>query len=120
MCFCDVFFSLLKATSLETQSSNQHGFMNSFYDASNQHRSLCDILCILSIHSWFADGAVVCLTLLQLVLNRVLMLGSQTQTVIGRPILPDASVHAVVEEHVRWTLISWTLFFVATTFSEFH
>jgi large subunit ribosomal protein L21 len=29
------------------------------------------------------------------------MLGSQAQTVIGRPILPDAVVHAVVEEHVR-------------------
>ncbi|KAL6848961.1 hypothetical protein ACP4OV_021544 [Aristida adscensionis] len=35
----------------------------------------------------------------KLILNRVLMLGSQTQTVIGRPILPDATVHAVVEEH---------------------
>lgn len=35
----------------------------------------------------------------KLVLNKVLMLGSQTQTVIGRPILPDAAVHAVVEEH---------------------
>ncbi|KAG8385552.1 hypothetical protein BUALT_Bualt03G0057100 [Buddleja alternifolia] len=35
----------------------------------------------------------------KLVLNKVLMLGSQTQTVIGRPVLPDASVHAVVEEH---------------------
>lgn len=29
------------------------------------------------------------------------MLGSETQTIIGRPILPDAVVHAVVEEHVR-------------------
>ncbi|PSS04785.1 50S ribosomal protein [Actinidia chinensis var. chinensis] len=27
------------------------------------------------------------------------MLGSQSQTIIGRPILPDASVRAVVEEH---------------------
>lgn len=27
------------------------------------------------------------------------MLGSATQTIIGRPILPDAAVHAVVEEH---------------------
>ncbi|XP_020106591.1 50S ribosomal protein L21, mitochondrial-like [Ananas comosus] len=27
------------------------------------------------------------------------MLGSRTQTIIGRPILPDAAVHAVVEEH---------------------
>ncbi|OEL28826.1 50S ribosomal protein L21, mitochondrial [Dichanthelium oligosanthes] len=35
----------------------------------------------------------------KLVLNRVLMLGSQTQTVIGRPLLPEAAVHAVVEEH---------------------
>ncbi|XP_047327258.1 50S ribosomal protein L21, mitochondrial [Impatiens glandulifera] len=35
----------------------------------------------------------------KLILNRVLMLGSQTQTMIGRPILPNAEVHAVVEEH---------------------
>ncbi|KAG5561671.1 hypothetical protein RHGRI_004654 [Rhododendron griersonianum] len=35
----------------------------------------------------------------KLILNRVLMLGSQSQTIIGRPILPDAAVHAVVEEH---------------------
>eukprot|EP00262_Sarcandra_glabra_P005233 TRINITY_DN1660_c2_g2_i1.p1 TRINITY_DN1660_c2_g2~~TRINITY_DN1660_c2_g2_i1.p1 ORF type:complete len:268 (-),score=41.92 TRINITY_DN1660_c2_g2_i1:267-1070(-) len=35
----------------------------------------------------------------KLILNRVLMLGSKTQTIIGRPILPNAAVHAVVEEH---------------------
>ncbi|XVF40493.1 hypothetical protein PTKIN_Ptkin01aG0117900 [Pterospermum kingtungense] len=35
----------------------------------------------------------------KLILNKVLLLGSPTQTIIGRPILPDASVHAVVEEH---------------------
>ncbi|KAK1301834.1 hypothetical protein QJS10_CPB12g00894 [Acorus calamus] len=35
----------------------------------------------------------------KLILNKVLMLGSRTQTIIGRPILPDAAVHAVVEEH---------------------
>ncbi|GFS46358.1 ribosomal protein L21 [Actinidia rufa] len=35
----------------------------------------------------------------KLILNKVLMLGSQSQTIIGRPILPDAAVHAVVEEH---------------------
>lgn len=29
------------------------------------------------------------------------MLGSATQTLIGRPVLPDATVHAIVEEHVR-------------------
>jgi hypothetical protein len=34
------------------------------------------------------------------------MLGSQTQTVIGRPILSEAAVHAVVEEHVRWIFSS--------------
>ncbi|KAJ0492334.1 putative ribosomal protein L21 [Helianthus annuus] len=27
------------------------------------------------------------------------MLGSKTQTMIGRPVLPEAAVHAVVEEH---------------------
>ncbi|XP_047072629.1 50S ribosomal protein L21, mitochondrial [Lolium rigidum] len=35
----------------------------------------------------------------KLILNRVLMLGSQAETVIGRPTLTDATVHAVVEEH---------------------
>ncbi|KAG5222117.1 50S ribosomal protein [Salix suchowensis] len=35
----------------------------------------------------------------KLILNKVLMLGTSTQTIIGRPILPDAAVHAVVEEH---------------------
>ncbi|KAG6489032.1 50S ribosomal protein L21, mitochondrial-like [Zingiber officinale] len=32
-------------------------------------------------------------------LHRVLMLGSKTQTIIGRPMVPEAMVHAVVEEH---------------------
>ncbi|GAB2298856.1 hypothetical protein Dimus_032935 [Dionaea muscipula] len=35
----------------------------------------------------------------KLILNKVLLLGSQNQTIIGRPIVPDAAVHAVVEEH---------------------
>ncbi|CAH9130949.1 unnamed protein product [Cuscuta epithymum] len=35
----------------------------------------------------------------KLILSKVMMLGSKTQTIIGRPILPDAAVHAVVEEH---------------------
>ncbi|XP_059291716.1 large ribosomal subunit protein bL21m [Lycium ferocissimum] len=35
----------------------------------------------------------------KLILNKVMLLGSKTQTIIGRPILPDAAVHAVVEEH---------------------
>ena len=40
--------------------------------------------------------------LLQLILNLVLMLGSTAQTIIGRPVLPDAAVHAVVAVHVRY------------------
>lgn len=35
----------------------------------------------------------------KLILNKVLLLGSQHQTIIGRPMVPDAAVHAVVEEH---------------------
>ncbi|XVF27642.1 hypothetical protein REPUB_Repub14bG0125800 [Reevesia pubescens] len=35
----------------------------------------------------------------KLILNKVLLLGSPTQTIIGRPIVLDAAVHAVVEEH---------------------
>ena len=46
-----------------------------------------------------------CLCLLQLILNKVLLIGSSTQTIIGRPIVTEAAVHAVVEEHVSVTLI---------------
>ncbi|KAK9906962.1 hypothetical protein M0R45_002576 [Rubus argutus] len=35
----------------------------------------------------------------KLILNKVLLVGSSRQTMIGRPIVPDAAVHAVVEEH---------------------
>ncbi|GAV88563.1 Ribosomal_L21p domain-containing protein [Cephalotus follicularis] len=35
----------------------------------------------------------------KLILNKVLLVGSAIQTIIGRPIVPDAAVHAVVEEH---------------------
>ncbi|KAL9247305.1 hypothetical protein vseg_020749 [Gypsophila vaccaria] len=35
----------------------------------------------------------------KLILNKVMMVGSPTQTIIGRPILPEAAVHAIVEEH---------------------
>ncbi|KAK2631697.1 hypothetical protein EUGRSUZ_L02565 [Eucalyptus grandis] len=35
----------------------------------------------------------------KLILNKVLLVGSQTQTIVGRPTVPDAAVHAVVEEH---------------------
>ncbi|XP_078153514.1 ribosomal protein L21 [Carex rostrata] len=35
----------------------------------------------------------------KLILKKVLMLGSKNETMIGRPVLVDAAVHAVVEEH---------------------
>ncbi|XP_041026581.1 50S ribosomal protein L21, mitochondrial [Juglans microcarpa x Juglans regia] len=35
----------------------------------------------------------------KLILNKILLLGSSSQTIIGRPIVPDGAVHAVVEEH---------------------
>ncbi|WJZ96390.1 hypothetical protein VitviT2T_015082 [Vitis vinifera] len=35
----------------------------------------------------------------RLILNRVLLIGSTSQTIVGRPTLPDVAVHAVVEEH---------------------
>ncbi|XP_076920752.1 large ribosomal subunit protein bL21m-like [Bidens hawaiensis] len=35
----------------------------------------------------------------KLILNKVLMLGSKAQMMIGRSVLPEAAVHAVVEEH---------------------
>ncbi|GJW01616.1 putative reverse transcriptase domain-containing protein [Tanacetum coccineum] len=34
-----------------------------------------------------------------IILNKVLMLGSKTQTMIGIPVLPEAAVYAIVEEH---------------------
>ncbi|XP_050370162.1 50S ribosomal protein L21, mitochondrial [Argentina anserina] len=35
----------------------------------------------------------------KLILNKVLLVGTSSQTMIGRPIVPDATVHAVIEEH---------------------
>ncbi|KAJ9168836.1 hypothetical protein P3X46_020320 [Hevea brasiliensis] len=35
----------------------------------------------------------------KLILSKVLLLGSSNQTIVGRPTVPDAAVHAVVEEH---------------------
>ncbi|RVW95824.1 50S ribosomal protein L21, mitochondrial [Vitis vinifera] len=37
----------------------------------------------------------------RLILNRVLLIGSTSQTIVGRPTLPDVAVHAVVEEHEK-------------------
>ena len=41
---------------------------------------------------------------MQLVLEKVLLLGSKTQTIIGRPFVPKAFVHAAVEEQVMHDL----------------
>ncbi|OIV93201.1 hypothetical protein TanjilG_24416 [Lupinus angustifolius] len=35
----------------------------------------------------------------KLILNKVLLVGSDSQTIVGRPTVPGAAVHAVVEEH---------------------
>jgi ribosomal protein L21 len=37
----------------------------------------------------------------KLMLHKVLLLGSKSQTIVGRPHVPKAAVFAVVEEHVR-------------------
>lgn len=37
---------------------------------------------------------------LQVILNKVLLVGTKTSTYIGKPIVPNAAVHAVVEEQV--------------------
>lgn len=42
-----------------------------------------------------------CPLLLQLMLSKVLLLGTKTQTIVGRPVVPKSAVFAVVEEHVR-------------------
>ncbi|KAM7270620.1 hypothetical protein ACFE04_029834 [Oxalis oulophora] len=47
----------------------------------------------------FAEKLKFCDVNDKLILNKVLLLGSENQTIIGRPIVPEAAVHAVVEEH---------------------
>lgn len=41
------------------------------------------------------------LSLLQIILNKVLLVGTKTSTWVGKPVVPNATVHAVVEEQVR-------------------
>lgn len=57
------------------------------------------------------------LCILQLILNKVLLVGSQSQTIVGRPIVPDAAVHAVVEEHVSVELYISIQFGIQNQFS---
>lgn len=40
------------------------------------------------------------LDLMQIVLNKVLLVGTKTTTYIGKPVVTNAAVHAVVEEQV--------------------
>ncbi|KAI4296745.1 hypothetical protein L6164_036673 [Bauhinia variegata] len=49
--------------------------------------------------SFFTERLKFCDVNDKLILNKVLLLGSNTQTIIGRPIVRNAAVHAVVEEH---------------------
>lgn len=37
---------------------------------------------------------------MQIILNKVLAVGTKTSTYIGKPVVPNAAVHAVVEEQV--------------------
>ncbi|KAJ7980564.1 50S ribosomal protein L21, related protein [Quillaja saponaria] len=52
-----------------------------------------------ALHRIFALLFIPSNLIFKLVLNQVLLLGSSSQTIVGRPMVPDASVHAVVEEH---------------------
>lgn len=37
----------------------------------------------------------------QIILNKVLLVGTKTSTYIGKPVVQNAAVHAVVEEQVE-------------------
>ncbi|CAA2988287.1 50S ribosomal L21, chloroplastic [Olea europaea subsp. europaea] len=39
----------------------------------------------------------------KITLNKVLLVGTKTSTYIGKPIVPNATVHAIVEEQVRYS-----------------
>lgn len=43
------------------------------------------------------------LNLIQITLNKVLLVGTKTSTYIGKPIVPNATVEAIVEEQVRFS-----------------
>jgi large subunit ribosomal protein L21 len=45
------------------------------------------------------------LILLQIVLNKVLLVGTRTSAYIGKPVVTNASVHAVVEEQVGFMTV---------------
>lgn len=45
------------------------------------------------------------LYIMQIVLNKVLLVGTKTTTYIGKPVVTNAAVHAVVEEQVSYYII---------------
>lgn len=45
------------------------------------------------------------LYIMQIVLNKVLLVGTKTTTYIGKPVVTNAAVHAVVEEQVSHYII---------------
>lgn len=45
------------------------------------------------------------LDIMQIVLNKVLLVGTKTTTYIGKPVVTNAAVHAVVEEQVSHYII---------------
>ena len=45
------------------------------------------------------------LILLQIVLNKVLLVGTRTSAYIGKPVVTNATVHAVVEEQVGFMTV---------------
>ncbi|KAL4561115.1 hypothetical protein LXL04_033277 [Taraxacum kok-saghyz] len=75
--------------------------MNVFVSNENMRKSL---LCIGSYQFKVSNGDCIYtekLKFCELILNKVLMLGSSNQTMIGRPVLPEANVHALVEKHKK-------------------
>lgn len=57
--------------------------------------SLCDTVIILKFFKFL---------IVQITLNKVLLVGTKTQTYIGKPVVTNAAVHAVVEEQVMHEL----------------
>ena len=47
---------------------------------------------------------------LQIVLNKVLLVGTRTSAYIGKPVVTNASVHAVVEEQVGFMNVAYVSF----------
>lgn len=53
---------------------------------------------------WFTQNFLIVMDQfwVQIILNKVLLVGTKTSTYIGKPVVPNAAVHAVVEEQVTY------------------